>query len=247
MEHYCYIFVAIIVLLIGLAVWRGNLKQNLITGNTLIVTAHPDDECMFFAPTILSISKSHPHSVFVVCLSNGNFYGSGVQRESEFSASLDILGISKENRILIDEPSLQDGPSNNWDYTVITDIVLKLVETKQIRNILTFDDYGVSGHRNHCDIAKALYSSRSKLSHVNILFLESISIFRKYLGIFDLLYALLSSKNTIAFTSTPRGLLKTHYAMFSHHTQYTWYRMLYILYSRYVYINQFILISQINV
>ena len=245
MEEYCSYILTIIVLLIGLTVWKASLKQNLTIGNTLVVTAHPDDECMFFAPTILDLSKSHPQCVFVVCLSNGNFYGSGVQRESELSASLDILGISKENRVIINERSLQDGPNNFWDYNVITEIVLKLVETKQIRNILTFDDYGVSGHRNHCDIAKALYSSRSKLSHVNILFLESISIFRKYLGVFDLLYVVLfSNKNTFTFTNTPRGLLKTHYAMFSHQSQYTWYRLLYILYSRYVYINQFILISQ---
>ena len=245
MEQYCYIFAFIIVLLIGRIVWKGKFKQNHITRNTLIITAHPDDECMFFAPTILSISKSQPQSIFVVCLSNGNFYGSGVQRESELSASLDIFGVSKENRVLINEPSLQDGPNNFWDYNVITEIVLKLVETKRIRNILTFDDYGVSGHRNHCDIAKALYSSRSKFSHVNILFLESISIFRKYLGIFDLLYVLFTNKN-FTFTNTPRGLLKTNYAMFSHQSQYTWYRILYILYSRYVYINQFIPMSQIR-
>lgn len=38
----------------------------------LIVTAHPDDECMFFGPTILSLTHRNDCSVFLMCLSNGN-------------------------------------------------------------------------------------------------------------------------------------------------------------------------------
>ena len=29
-----------------------------VTGRILLITAHPDDECMFFAPTILSLGRS---------------------------------------------------------------------------------------------------------------------------------------------------------------------------------------------
>lgn len=35
----------------------------------LFVTAHPDDECMFFAPTIIALSKLC--DVHVLCLSSG--------------------------------------------------------------------------------------------------------------------------------------------------------------------------------
>lgn len=35
----------------------------------LIVTAHPDDECMFFAPTILALSAKC--TLFLLCLSEG--------------------------------------------------------------------------------------------------------------------------------------------------------------------------------
>lgn len=37
---------------------------------TLIVTAHPDDECMFFAPTIIRLSELKA-SVHLLCLSEG--------------------------------------------------------------------------------------------------------------------------------------------------------------------------------
>lgn len=37
----------------------------------LIVTAHPDDECMFFGPTILSLTQRTDCHVYLLCLSNG--------------------------------------------------------------------------------------------------------------------------------------------------------------------------------
>lgn len=37
----------------------------------LIVTAHPDDECMFFGPTIVSLSQRNDCHVYLLCLSNG--------------------------------------------------------------------------------------------------------------------------------------------------------------------------------
>lgn len=37
----------------------------------LIVTAHPDDECMFFGPTILSLAKRSNCTIYLLCLSNG--------------------------------------------------------------------------------------------------------------------------------------------------------------------------------
>lgn len=40
----------------------------------LIVTAHPDDECMFFAPTIIQLVELHA-SVHLLCLSQGTTRG----------------------------------------------------------------------------------------------------------------------------------------------------------------------------
>jgi len=41
------------------------------SGRILFIIAHPDDECMFFAPTILSLTRCGQYDVFVLCLSTG--------------------------------------------------------------------------------------------------------------------------------------------------------------------------------
>lgn len=65
------IIVSLILLLlmifIVLRIGRGSLKKG---GGTLLITAHPDDECMFFAPTILHL-KSCGERVKILCLSEG--------------------------------------------------------------------------------------------------------------------------------------------------------------------------------
>lgn len=41
----------------------------------LIVIAHPDDECMFFGPTVLNFTKQNQCKVYLICLSTGlNFF-----------------------------------------------------------------------------------------------------------------------------------------------------------------------------
>ena len=69
----------------------------------LLLTAHPDDECMFFAPTILALQRADIE-VFSLCLSTGNADGLGSVRKSELEGSLDILGISPGKRWAIDHP-----------------------------------------------------------------------------------------------------------------------------------------------
>ena len=39
--------------------------------SVLLVTAHPDDECMFFSPTILNLRRSS--TVHLLCLSTGKY------------------------------------------------------------------------------------------------------------------------------------------------------------------------------
>ena len=39
--------------------------------NVLILTAHPDDECMFFSPTIKGLSRTDGIEIHILCFSNG--------------------------------------------------------------------------------------------------------------------------------------------------------------------------------
>lgn len=75
----------------------------------LLLTAHPDDECMFFAPTLLALLRethgdakknSEVHSL---CLSNGDADGLGAIREKELEESLDVLGIMKGHRKIVSD------------------------------------------------------------------------------------------------------------------------------------------------
>lgn len=61
--------------------------------SVLLVTAHPDDECMFFTPSIRNFINEGSR-VDLLCLSTGNYDGMGQQRRGELERSCSILGIS---------------------------------------------------------------------------------------------------------------------------------------------------------
>ena len=59
----------------------------------LLVTAHPDDECMFFTPSVRHfVSKGD--RVDLLCLSTGNYDGMGGIRRGELERSAAVLGIN---------------------------------------------------------------------------------------------------------------------------------------------------------
>ena len=75
--------------------------------NVMFLTAHPDDGCMFFAPTILALQETalqHPLKLHSLCLSVGNADGLGETRRRELEGSLDVLGIGEGRRWVIDTP-----------------------------------------------------------------------------------------------------------------------------------------------
>ncbi|XP_042612560.1 N-acetylglucosaminyl-phosphatidylinositol de-N-acetylase-like [Cyprinus carpio] len=68
----------------------------------LLVTAHPDDECMFFAPTVLKLVESHA-ALYLLCLSTGNYNNQGLQRKRELLDSCAVLGIPSDHVTIIDD------------------------------------------------------------------------------------------------------------------------------------------------
>jgi hypothetical protein len=113
-----------------------------------IVIAHPDDEAMFFAPTIVRLQQMG-REIFLICLSTGNFDGLGETRKKELYASCISLGIPQDHVKIIDQPDLQDGPKNVWSANTISALVSDYVSTTKSGSIITFDQHGVSSHPNH--------------------------------------------------------------------------------------------------
>jgi N-acetylglucosaminylphosphatidylinositol deacetylase len=85
----------------------GEHKSYAPNSRVLFLTAHPDDECMFFAPTILALTSKmnslYPE-MFSLCLSFGDADGLGTVRREELGRSLDVLGIGRDNRAAVDHP-----------------------------------------------------------------------------------------------------------------------------------------------
>lgn len=198
----------------------------------ILVIAHPDDESMFFAPTLLALER-----VWVISLSNGNYDGLGRIREKELKQACDILGVEQVFCL----NAFEDNPHNRWDTRDIAQVLEKTLtescEQQDIR-ILTFDQGGVSGHANHVDTYRGVQywlSSSSTRTNTMGWKLETISNpLLKYLPpVWLLLY---KRESSLEYTChTPWLVWK---AMAAHSSQFVWYRRLSVVFSHYTYHNQ---------
>ncbi|RXG61250.1 N-acetylglucosaminyl-phosphatidylinositol de-N-acetylase [Armadillidium vulgare] len=196
----------------------------------LIIIAHPDDECMFFGPTILHFTQREKALVYILCLSSGNFYNKGCDRMTELWNSCETLGVATENIIIYRCDDLPDNPSVMWPTLHTSRIINQHIHSYDIDTVISFDGNGVSGHLNHFAIFNALEHLIEEMelpSNCEVYSLESINMFRKYSSFFDILLSYTLSKCCLTATA----------AMKAHRSQYVWFRKMYMLFSRYVIIN----------
>ncbi|XP_059126870.1 N-acetylglucosaminyl-phosphatidylinositol de-N-acetylase isoform X5 [Peromyscus eremicus] len=121
----------------------------------LLVIAHPDDEAMFFAPTVLGLARLEQR-VFLLCFSTGNYYNQGEIRRKELLQSCDVLGIPPPNVTIIDNSEFPDDPGVQWDTERVASTLLQHININDINLVVTFDAEGVSGHNNHIALYKAV-------------------------------------------------------------------------------------------
>lgn len=84
----------------GLVAYLGPLSRARgIPGarRVLLVTAHPDDETMFFGPAVLNLRRQEGTEVFLLCLSSGDYRRRGAERKEELYRACQVLGIPEEN------------------------------------------------------------------------------------------------------------------------------------------------------
>ncbi|XP_063002482.1 N-acetylglucosaminyl-phosphatidylinositol de-N-acetylase [Elgaria multicarinata webbii] len=202
----------------------------------LFVTAHPDDEAMFFAPTILSLARAR---LWLLCGSTGNYYHQGDVRKKELLESCAVLGIPPSNVTIVDHRDLPDNPSVEWDIRLLSSLILQHVETNRINLVVTFDAGGVSGHTNHRSLYAAvryLHTEGNLPEGCRVLTLETVNLFRKYISILDAPISCLQGQDVL-FVLTEEEAELAQKAMWSHRSQLLWFRRLYLFFSRYMVIN----------
>ncbi|XP_032776462.2 probable N-acetylglucosaminyl-phosphatidylinositol de-N-acetylase [Daphnia magna] len=219
--------------------------------NVLFVIAHPDDECMFFGPSITamvqpSLSNSSSRrkqakDVYILCLSDGNANGLGEARREELKKSCKILGLADSNVLIHNGPVFfEDSQNSVWDSKAVADTLHLYIKKLNIDSIITFDKDGISGHLNHKSIyhgvLQLMKNSKRRVA-VRVFILETVSVFRKYLGFIDSVFI---KPNALICTSDWINRTNIQNAMAAHKSQYVWFRRLYITFSRYLFFNTFI-------
>ncbi|XP_053208282.1 N-acetylglucosaminyl-phosphatidylinositol de-N-acetylase-like [Panonychus citri] len=220
--------------------------------STLIVIAHPDDETMFFGPLLVSLISNSPDKIFILCLTSGDFYGLGAIRSIELITAVQQIGLPKVNLFLTDQ--FRDGFDQHWNSSLISLIVEEKIRNHNITHVITFDEFGVSHHPNHRDthsFIKVFSSSSGQLAtSVKFFLLESVSLHRKYLSFLDIPISLIDieindwlsnhkypNQRKWFFGLTPSKYLKLVRALYAHESQMVWFRKVYSILSRYMFMN----------
>ena len=206
----------------------------------LLVTAHPDDEVMFFGPTILSLLEAGCQ-VFLLVLSPGR--EPGHRRKQELYESCAVLGIPSSNIIVVRHTKLKDDPCVRWKEQLVSNIISRHVSSLNIDTVITFDRRGVSGHKNHIAVYYgACCMSLEKDFNSTVYSLTTVNIMRKYSSVLDVPMSFLLCPKV--FISSLGQWWTIQRAMTCHWSQYTWYRKLYMIFSRYTLINTLELTSK---
>lgn len=142
-----------------------------------LLIAHPDDEAMFFSPTLLALTDERlGNHVKILCLSTGNADNLGQTRKQELLSSAVILGLrSPADVFVLDSPLFPDSMTSSWDPTEVAKVLFSAFASagssqnphkgiaSKVKNsnepplatidiLLTFDSRGVSDHPNHISL-----------------------------------------------------------------------------------------------
>ena len=132
--------------------------------------------------------------------------------------------------------SLKDGPKNIWEPESILKRIRSLPNQNEYSAIVTFDDYGVSGHPNQCSISESLNHQTA----FKVLRLKSLPIWLKYLGPLGAIICRISvyrNSSTLYSISLREAYEFGYKAMLQHESQLIWFRRLYLIFSVYMTVN----------
>lgn len=220
------------------AAWKGK--------RVLLVTAHPDDEVLFFSPTILALVGMGVQ-VYALCLSIGNADGLGDIRRQELFNSYASLGVPNQFVASINDQRLQDGMTTEWPAEAITAHVAKQEQVHgPFEAVITFDEKGISGHPNHSACYRAikrLSQSSTLSSSTSFYALHTITVYLKFFSLPLAVARQLLTANPhhrLRFFSSTLKYFYAIRAMAAHASQLVWFRYLYIMTSVYMYNNELV-------
>ncbi|KAF2489973.1 phosphatidylinositol glycan class L [Lophium mytilinum] len=198
------------ILIFGLWIYTAQLSKSFPTlkGKRIcLLIAHPDDEAMFFAPTLLALGRPElGNHIKILCLSSGNADGLGETRKKELVQSGLQLGLrSTDDILVIDDPNFPDSMTTTWHPRLISNLLtstfaprMSSVSAKDpplatIDVLLTFDRSGISSHPNHISLHAGAHTFLRALMHrhagwecpIKLYTLTSTNIARKYLSVLD--------------------------------------------------------------
>ncbi|RDW88665.1 LmbE-like protein [Coleophoma cylindrospora] len=181
-----------------------------------LLIAHPDDEAMFFSPTLVALTNPDlGNHVKILCLSSD---GLGETRKKELVKSGMLLGLRQEDDVfVVESPDFEDSMTKTWDAQKISNLLSSAfaphlakpqsaskntqAPTATIDVLITFDQTGISSHPNHISLYHGARRFISSLiadrpgwqCPVDMYTLTGISIVRKYTSIFDSLVTLIAA------------------------------------------------------
>ncbi|KAF3792099.1 putative N-acetylglucosaminyl-phosphatidylinositol de-N-acetylase [Nymphaea thermarum] len=145
-------------------------------------------------PRCLSEFRTPLYMLGTLC-HNGDAEGKGTLRKDELYQACVILKVQLQRVKIIDHPDLQDGFDKSWSPVLIKDLIEEAVIAWEIDTVITFDNYGISGHRNHQDVHTGLRMLMMSNLQRDIEAWELIStnIARKYCGPVDVWWSIFES------------------------------------------------------
>lgn len=152
-------------------------------------------------------------------------------RARELSRAASALGISASDVTCLDYDEFADG--DTWNRNSLCHIVMRHVEVLSADAVISFDAHGVSCHHNHTSCFEALqtaYSNGGVPRDVQIFVLDSIPLWRKYIGLFDALFSF--GRSPFFYVARFRDIAACWKAMLAHRSQLVWFRVLFIFFSR---------------
>jgi N-acetylglucosaminylphosphatidylinositol deacetylase len=116
--------------------------------------------------------------------------------------------------------------------------------------MVTFDDHGVSGHPNHTAVSRAaklmVLQKAVQGKPLDLWELTSTSLMRKYIGILDMPLSFMEvwlSARDMRCLLVSADPFSSYWAMKAHASQFVWYRRLFVVFSRYAYMNSLTKVS----